>query len=155
MATLKELRKQHPEIKATSVKKFMEKLNKGTTIQADDVFEPSKGLGDTIEKIIPKVVKKAVEWIAGKDCGCQERKNTLNELYSYKVECMLESEFIWWTEYLRQPYKAVVVKEDVFEISKIFTRLFNQKAAICRNCGSKRILEVIGHINKVYESYKT
>ena len=47
----------------------------------------SKGLGDTIEKItkatgIKKVVEKVSE-VTGKDCGCNERKNTLNRLFPY------------------------------------------------------------------------
>jgi hypothetical protein len=42
----------------------------------------SKGLGDTIEKVttatgIKKVVKKISEK-TGKDCGCNERKNSMN-----------------------------------------------------------------------------
>lgn len=208
---LAELRKKHPGIKATSVKKFLEKLEKEknivyvdkagtyqnkqkkpmtlippkeTIIQAEEVFEESKpskelkfkagevgythtitatlkkseGLGDTIEKITKATgIKKVVEWIAGKDCGCSERKNKLNELYRYKVECMVESEYIWWGEFLKRQSPNRVEKEDVFEISRLFTRLFKQKAGICVNCpsGAKRILEIIEHINKVYESYKT
>ena len=47
----------------------------------------SKGLGDTIEKItkitgIKKVVEKVSE-VTGKDCGCTERKETLNRLFPY------------------------------------------------------------------------
>ena len=47
----------------------------------------SKGLGDTIEKItkvtgIKKVVEKVSE-VTGKDCGCAERKDTLNRLFPY------------------------------------------------------------------------
>ena len=47
----------------------------------------SKGLGDTIEKItkitgIKKVVEKVSE-VTGKDCGCDERKETLNKLFPY------------------------------------------------------------------------
>jgi hypothetical protein len=47
----------------------------------------SKGLGDTIEKItkatgIKKVVEK-VSKITGKDCGCNERKDVLNNLFPY------------------------------------------------------------------------
>ena len=46
-----------------------------------------KGLGDTIEKItkitgIKKVVEKVSE-VTGKDCGCTERKETLNRLFPY------------------------------------------------------------------------
>ena len=47
----------------------------------------SKGLGDSIEKItkatgIKKVVDKIIE-VTGKDCGCEERKNTLNKIFPY------------------------------------------------------------------------
>lgn len=47
----------------------------------------SKGLGDTIEKITKATgIKKVVETVAkatGKDCGCKNRKNTLNKLFPY------------------------------------------------------------------------
>jgi hypothetical protein len=48
----------------------------------------SKGLGDTIEKFtkatgIKKVVEKAAK-AAGKDCGCSERKDTLNRIFPFK-----------------------------------------------------------------------
>jgi len=47
----------------------------------------SKGLGDTIEKItkitgIKKVVEKVSD-VTGKDCGCADRKETLNKLFPY------------------------------------------------------------------------
>lgn len=44
----------------------------------------SKGLGDTIEKITKATgIKKAVESITGKDCGCKKRKNALNKAFPY------------------------------------------------------------------------
>ena len=51
-------------------------------------MEKSKGLGDSIEKFtkatgIKKVVDK-VNKITGKDCGCDERKETLNRFFPYK-----------------------------------------------------------------------
>ena len=40
----------------------------------------SKGLGDTIEKVTIKLgIKKVTN-----DCGCNERKETLNKLFPYK-----------------------------------------------------------------------
>ena len=47
----------------------------------------SKGLGDSIEKItkvtgIKKVVEK-ISKVTKKDCGCGERKETLNRLFPY------------------------------------------------------------------------
>jgi len=47
----------------------------------------SKGLGDTIEKItkatgIKKIVK-GVTKVTGKDCGCGQRRDTLNRVFPY------------------------------------------------------------------------
>jgi hypothetical protein len=48
----------------------------------------SKGLGDTIEKITKATgIKKVVDTISkitGIDCGCDERKETLNDVFPYK-----------------------------------------------------------------------
>ena len=42
----------------------------------------SKGLGDTIDKITTATgIKKVVKWIAGEDCGCEERRAKLNALF--------------------------------------------------------------------------
>jgi|TARA_Y100000592_G_scaffold31295_1_gene49827 hypothetical protein len=47
----------------------------------------SKGLGDSIEKFTKATgIKKVVETVSkavGKDCGCAERKETLNRLFPY------------------------------------------------------------------------
>jgi len=44
----------------------------------------SEGLGDTIEKITEATgIKKVVKWLAGDDCGCEERKEKLNKLWRY------------------------------------------------------------------------
>lgn len=52
--------------------------------------EQSKGLGDTIEKIttatgIKKVVN-TVSKIAGKDCGCNKRRDNLNRMFPYQQQ---------------------------------------------------------------------
>ena len=45
----------------------------------------SKGLGDTIEKITEATgIKKIVTKTFGNDCGCNERKETLNKMFPYK-----------------------------------------------------------------------
>ena len=45
----------------------------------------SKGLGDSIEKITTATgTKKVVHKIAGKDCGCNKRKQILNKVFPYK-----------------------------------------------------------------------
>jgi hypothetical protein len=52
--------------------------------------QPSKGLGDTIEKITTATgIKKVVETVSkvtGKDCGCGKRKDALNGAFPYNNE---------------------------------------------------------------------
>ena len=50
--------------------------------------EPSKGLGDSIEKFtkatgIKSVVNKVSSAI-GKDCGCNDRRDSLNRIVPYR-----------------------------------------------------------------------
>ena len=49
--------------------------------------QQSKGLGDTIEKITTATgIKKLAETITkvtGKDCGCNKRKEALNQKFPY------------------------------------------------------------------------
>lgn len=53
-----------------------------------DTSNESKGLGDTVEKVIQKTgLNKLAEKFTqktGKDCGCGKRKNALNKLLPYK-----------------------------------------------------------------------
>ena len=58
--------------------------------------QASEGLGDTVEKITKATgIKKAVKFLAGEDCGCDERQEKLNQLFRYKKpECLTESEFL-------------------------------------------------------------
>jgi hypothetical protein len=48
----------------------------------------SKGLGDTVEKIlratgVKTVVKTVINGIGVEDCGCDERRDTLNRIFPY------------------------------------------------------------------------
>lgn len=48
----------------------------------------SKGLGDTVEKImkatgIKKVVDVTTKAVGAKDCGCDKRRDTLNRIFPY------------------------------------------------------------------------
>lgn len=54
-----------------------------------DKNEPSKGLGDTIEKVLAKfgITQDKVEKIAGSEgCGCGGRKKWFNKIFNYNKE---------------------------------------------------------------------
>jgi hypothetical protein len=64
----------------------------GTTVKHEPIETvQSAGLGDTIEKITKATgIKAAVELfssVTGLDCGCDERKETLNKLFK-KLYCV-------------------------------------------------------------------
>ena len=51
------------------------------------ILKGDKGLGDTVERFtkatgIKNLVDKVSEF-TGKDCGCKERRNLLNKMFSY------------------------------------------------------------------------
>ncbi len=58
--------------------------------------QPVEGLGDVIEKVTEATgIKKAVKWLAGDDCGCDERKEKLNKLFPsrFKADCLQKDEY--------------------------------------------------------------
>lgn len=113
----------------------------------------SVGLGDTIEKITQATgIDKLVKFVAGEDCGCEERKKRLNVMFPYnKPVCLTEQEH----EYLKNYYdsKIVQVKHSVqIEILKIFNRVFNQnlQPTSCSDC----YRDIHYKLEKLYNTYK-
>jgi len=132
------------------------KIDKRTKEYKESI-KKSEGLGDTIEKITKATgVKKAVEWLAnGKDCGCNERKAKLNEMFRYKPNCMVESEYTWFNDYIKRHDENKYSKPDVFELVRLYRRLFRITPKICANCNSgvKAMQNVVSDIKKLYETY--
>ena len=117
----------------------------------------SKGLGDTIAKITEATgIKKVVKFIAGDDCGCDERLIALNKLFPYKdnPECLTEVEYDYLTGYFnRYPDQnngtrpANVLRE----LYKINNRVFrqNKKPSNCASC----VRSVLHQLKSVYGTY--
>jgi DNA polymerase III alpha subunit len=119
--------------------------------------QPSKGLGDTIEKITKATgIKKAVEIFAkatGIDCGCEERKTKLNNLIPYrrKVNCLNESDYNQLTEFLK-PNKGSLTPNEQWTITAIYERVFEIKLqhSNCASCWR----DTLSDLRKVYNEYK-
>ena len=113
--------------------------------------EASQGLGDTVEKITKATgIKKAVKFLAGEDCGCDERKEKLNEIFRYrKPECLSESEF----DLIKM---AVDTKKNKFtpeeqELFKnIYERIFKVKVE-CTPCSFAKV--IWKDLTEVYNQY--
>lgn len=118
---------------------------------------PSKGLGDTIEKITEATgIKAAVEVFTkatGIDCKCEERKKILNNLIPYrrKVNCLNEADYNMLTEFIK-PTKGSLTPNEQWTIMAIYERVFEVKIEHS-NCGSCW-RDTIGDLRKVYNEYK-
>lgn len=116
----------------------------------------AQGLGDTIEQITEATgIKKAVELFSkatGIDCGCDERKAKLNELFSYSrtVNCLSESDYNILTE-LIDPKKSSLTPEEQSKLSEVYFNVFNYRLQLssCGSCWAGKINE----LRQVYEQY--
>jgi len=116
----------------------------------EDVAE---GLGDTLEKVFEKTgIKKLVKFIAGEDCGCDERKEKLNKLFPYrKPNCLTQDEHITLETFFVKNSEQVKPSEQVILLA-IYNRVFNtrREPTNCSSCWR----DIINQLKKVYNEYK-
>lgn len=121
--------------------------------KAEILAAESKGLGDTVEKVLEVTgVSKVAKWLLGEDCGCNERKAKLNELFPYKKPlCLEESEFEYLNEWFNKKTDKVTPIEQM-ELFKIHSRIFQVRNELtsCPSCIVSRIKD----LEKVYNQYK-
>ena len=113
----------------------------------------AEGLGDTVENILEVTgVAKVAKWILGEDCGCEERKQKLNELWRYtKPECLTEDEYKYLDDFYTN-LKSSVSPNQQRELLKIYNRVFKQRMQPT-SCGSC-VREIVNKLNKLYAIYK-
>jgi len=112
----------------------------------------AQGLGDTIEQITEVTgIKKAVKWIFGEGCGCEERQQWLNKRFPY-VEQLTEAEFDYLKDfYSKNPNKVTSVEQR--ELITIYNRVYHDKAQPT-SCGPCFLNGVYQKLGKLYEAYK-
>ena len=112
-----------------------------------------KGLGDTIEQIttatgIKAVVEKVSE-LTGIDCGCEERREKLNALWSYRQpKCLSEASIEWLNTFLKnKPEQLTIILQN--KLKSIYKEVFDIDFAStnCASCWRDMIRE----IERVYE----
>ena len=113
----------------------------------------SKGLGDTIAKITEATgIDKLVKFVAGEDCGCEERKEKLNKLFPYvKPNCLTEDEFKTLDEFFSLNTQQVtnVQQRDLVKVSnRVFNRQDQQTS--CSSC----LRDLVGKLKVIYNEYK-
>ena len=114
----------------------------------------SSGVGDTVEKITTATgIRKAVKFLAGEDCGCDERKNVLNRMFPYqKPNCLTEDEFNYLSDWFSQSRNKVTSEQQV-QLITIYNRVFNDNAE-GTSCGSCFVNNVLKKLEKVFQKYR-
>ena len=167
----KKRRGRQPKLKIEDVKEFAdgqlqgiklpEVVNEVVEIVKDEATElvndikedVAKGLGDTLEKVFEKTgVKKLVKFIAGEDCGCDERKKILNELFPYrKANCLNQDEFEILENFFTSN-KTELSPSIQYKLLTIYNRVLNAKQEMtsCSSCWR----DFIGQLRKIYNEYE-
>jgi RNA polymerase sigma factor (sigma-70 family) len=113
------------------------------------------GLGDVVESITTATgIKKAVHWVAGEDCGCDERKEKLNKLFPIgkKPKCLTESEYEWLDNWFNGIGRSKMRDAEQRAFLAIFNRVFETQYNTT-NCGDC-INAKLDQLKKVYDEYK-
>jgi len=111
-----------------------------------------KGLGDTIAAVTAATgVDKLVKFIAGKDCGCEERKDKLNKLFPYKKpKCLSESDYNYLDKFFSEPVNSLppIMQR---ELSSIYNNVFgSQLQSGCDSCWR----DYISQLKVIYNEYQ-
>jgi hypothetical protein len=108
-------------------------------------------LGNKVEKFTTATgIKKAVKFLAGEDCGCDERKEKLNEVYR-GAKCLTEQEYNFLEANL---YKNKINIPNQTELKNIWIRVFNKKFPDggCTSCFFRNTL--VPDLKRYFEKYK-
>lgn len=116
----------------------------------------SKGLGDSIEKLTEatgiKTAVKLFSEITGVDCGCDERKEKLNQLFPYKeINCLNEADYLYLKHFFAENPQMITPLYQR-ELKAVYYNVFNQHLSdsSCSSCWR----DTISKLRKVYEQYE-
>ena len=115
--------------------------------------QKSKGLGDSVEKVlkatgIKKVVDKISE-VTGIDCKCSERKEALNKIFPYKnVRQFTQDELSIYESVLPRLKSGTIKRDDQLILVKLYNKVFNanKQTSSCGSC----VQQTIAQLAKVY-----
>jgi len=115
-----------------------------------------QGLGDTIEQFTEATgIKAGVEKLAqaiGWDCGCDARKEKLNQLFPYKkINCLTEEDYEYLQGWFSMDRHSVSIMEQR-RLTEVYYNIFNIRLeqTSCDSCWR----DYISQIRKVYIEYK-
>ena len=110
----------------------------------------SKGLGDSIQKALKATgIDKVAKAVLGDDCGCEDRKKKLNQMFPYSRQFTLD-EIKIYEEVLPRLKGGRITGSDQAILLKLYNKVFktNKRPSSCSSC----VQETLGKLRKVYEN---
>lgn len=161
MSKQKSKPKAKPSTRTTAKRKKTTTKPKQKADLSEFKKDDSIGLGDVVETITQATgIKKAVEWIMGDDCGCDERKEKLNKIRFSRTNrtpnCLNESEFKLLDELYSRTLINKLTKEEAEDIYKAHCRVFGYKyqKGYCTSCSGKYIKTCLLELKPIFDTYE-
>ena len=110
--------------------------------------QKSKGLGDSIEKVLKKTgIDKVAKKVLGDDCGCEERKKALNKMFPYSRQFTPDEISIYESVLPRIKGERISGKDQAIMV-KLYNKVFNanKKTSSCGSC----VQQTLAKLAKVY-----
>ncbi len=125
-------------------------------------YKQSRGLGDTLEKVFKATgVEKVVKAIT-KDCGCDERKKKLNNIFPRQVKavrCFTDKQLERYGNYINTRTLNIWNDEEISLVIEMYQHIFAIRYNpndFCRTCQgtAKKLLKLTNRLDEVYNEYK-
>ena len=120
----------------------------------DNVEKQPKGLGDTIAKITKATgIDKVVKFIAGDDCGCDERQALWNKEFKYKtVKCLNEDDYKFLTEFVNRR-SSKVDYHDKTRLIDIYNDVFSTRENRETHC-TPCVVSIVKNLKRYLAAYQ-
>lgn len=131
------------------------------TLNGKISIEMKKGVGDVVEDVLNSPAVKPVTnlvkgllWKEGQDCGCEKRKEKLNNLFRKKrtVRCLTEEHYSYLNAVLPM-IKGQLEMKTMNELTRIHASVFNYHfQGACSTCSSRN-KTIIEELKTLMEAY--
>tara|TARA_R110000764_G_scaffold125658_3_gene213126 strand:+ start:123 stop:614 length:492 start_codon:yes stop_codon:yes gene_type:complete len=120
----------------------------------ENVEGKPKGLGDTIAKITKATgIDKVVKFIAGDDCGCDERKAIFNKEFRYReVKCLKEGDYKFLIGFF-EGRSSIIGYDDKIKVIGIYNYVFGTNEKRTTSC-SPCVAKIVKNLKRYMETYK-
>ena len=120
----------------------------------ENIEKQPKGFGDTIAKITKATgIDKVVKFIAGDDCGCDERQALWNKEFKYKtVKCLNEDDYKFLTEFVNRR-SSKVDYHDKTRLIDIYNDVFSTRENRETHC-TPCVVSIVKNLKRYLAAYQ-